>query len=128
MKDTLHEAVKLGLGVADLTREKVEQFVDRLEKEYPGEMRDGRKRVDDIMAEAHKQSKKLQERIDAAVAKAIKDQQLVKEKDLRELRKQLQAVMKTGKRIAKDAVKRKPAAPRKTAKAKKASKTARKKK
>ena len=105
MKDLLLDAFKLGLGAVDLTQSQAEKLVDKARKRYPQEFKDGRKMVDDFVAEAKKQTKKLRKDMEKELDQQMKKQTIVKEKDLKELHRHVKNAAKVTLRIASDATK-----------------------
>ncbi len=136
MRDILMETFKLGLGAMDLTREQAARLVGKIERAYPGEIKDGRKMVDDLVKQGKENAKRFDRRVRQHVDRAIKEQQLVEERDLKELAANVRELARTTGRIgtqagrntirlAKAATKRQPAkkAAKKSTKRKTAKKT-----
>lgn len=129
MREIIMDSFKLGLGAIDLTREQAEKLVKRLDAIYPDEIKDGRRMVDDLLKQAEKNSKKVQERIEKEVDRAIKAQKLVDEKDLKELAANVRDLAKTTSKLARKTAKKRKKAAKKAAKSpkKKSSKRSAKK-
>ena len=96
---------KLGLGAADLTREQAEKLVEKLQAEYKGEIADGRTMVDDLLKQAEENSQRFRARVKDEVDKAIKQQRLVDEQDLRELAANVEELARTTRKVAAQAAK-----------------------
>ncbi len=141
MKDVLMDMFKLGVGAADLTREQAEALVARLQERYKDEITDGRAMVDDLLKQAEENSQKFRARVKSEVDKAIQEQKLVDEQDLKELAANVEELARTtqkvavqaaknaakaAKQAAKEAMKQAKAAAKKPAKPKRAKKPAKK--
>lgn len=97
----LLEIFKLGLGAADLTREEAEWLVAKARERYGDEIGDGREMVEELLRHAEAKSQKLRQRIKAEVARAVKEQNLVEQKDVRALAANVKALAATTATISK---------------------------
>jgi polyhydroxyalkanoate synthesis regulator phasin len=120
MKDILMDTFKLGLGAMDMTREQAAKLVNKIEKKYPGEIKDGRKMIGDLVSQAEKNAKAFEKLVAAEVQKAVKQQKLVEEKDLKELASNVKELAKTTAKIGKQVGKKGAAAAKKGVKKAKA--------
>ena len=96
------DTFKLGLGAMDLTREEASKLVKKIEKKYPGEIRDGRAMVDNLVKQGKKNAIGFSKRIEKEVKTAIKKQKLVEEADLKELAANVRELAKTTAKIGKE--------------------------
>ncbi|MBR9693034.1 hypothetical protein GOV07_03845 [Candidatus Woesearchaeota archaeon] len=125
MKGILMDTFKLGLGAMDLTREEASKLVKKIQKKYPGEIKDGRKMVDNLVKQGKKNAVDFSKKVEKEVKTAIKKQKLVEEADLKELAANVRELAKTTAKIGKEVGKKGVAAAKKGAK--KARKAAKKK-
>lgn len=105
MRDIIMDSFKLGLGAIDLTREQAAKLVDRIEAMYPDEVKDGRRMVDDLVAAAEENAGRVRKRIEEEVAKAVKEQRLVPQEDLKELAANVKELAKSVAKVSKQAAK-----------------------
>ena len=71
MFDTFKKGLMTGLGVGLMTKGKIEEFARKVALEAKLSEMEGRKFVDDMIAESKKTQEKLEERIQGAVADAL---------------------------------------------------------
>lgn len=103
MRQILIDAMKLGIGTLDLTHEQVEKFVKKAQKQYGTEIKDGRKMVNELLAQANRNQQSVQQRIQREVKDSMHKQKLVHEDDLKAFQKQAKALATTSARMAKSA-------------------------
>ena len=80
--DALEKAAYTGLGLAALTKEKLDEAVDTLKKERGLTEEEGRRLAEEMKDGADAARKKLDERVEAAVEKAISRTALASRKDV----------------------------------------------
>jgi polyhydroxyalkanoate synthesis regulator phasin len=117
----MDDLFKLGLGAVDLAREHADAVVKKLERRHGKEMREGRKLLDDALKAGASKASSAHTKVKAAVKDAVHAQDLVEEKDIKELGV---AVERLGGVVAKIASGAAKAAVAKTKKAMKTAKTA----
>lgn len=83
--DALEKAAYTGLGLAAMTKEKLDEAVETLKKERGLTEEEGRRLAEEMKDGADAARRKLDERIEAAVRKALKGMKLAPLKDLEEL-------------------------------------------
>jgi polyhydroxyalkanoate synthesis regulator phasin len=130
MRELLLDTFKLGLGAMDMTREEAEKLVKKVQKKYPGEIKDGRKMINDLVAQGKKSKKSFESCVKKEVNKTIKEQKLVDESDLRELAANVKELAKNTAKIGSQVGKNAAAVAKQAVKehvAKKAAKSATKK-
>ena len=83
--DALEKAAYTGLGLAAMTKDKLDEAVETLKKERGLTEEEGRRLAEEMKDGAEAARRKLDERVDAAVQKALKGMKLAPLKDLEEL-------------------------------------------
>lgn len=71
MFDILKKTLLFGAGLASLTREKVEKFVEEMVKKGEISEKEGRELVDDLIARSKKARQEFEEGVNKAVAKTL---------------------------------------------------------
>lgn len=71
MFDILKKTMLFGAGLASMTREKMEKFVDEMVKRGEISEKEGRELVDDLIARSKKVRQDFEESVTRAVAKAL---------------------------------------------------------
>ena len=90
--DALEKAAYTGLGLAALTKEKLDEAVDTLKRERGLTEEEGRKLASELKEEASTAKKKLDERVDAAVNKALGKMHIATRDDIAEILQRLDAL------------------------------------
>ena len=72
VKDVMKKTALIGLGIACITREKVEKFACELEKRGELSAKDKKKMLDKVMKQSRKHTAKLEKLMKSEVGKAIK--------------------------------------------------------
>lgn len=73
MNNTLRKALLFGIGVFHISREKVETFVQDLQKDGNLTPEEGKKVVDEVMKKAEAEGKKLTNEIDRVVREVLEE-------------------------------------------------------
>lgn len=89
MKKMIRKAMLFGMGVASLTREKIENFVKDLEKEGKITEKEGRQLVEDMIKEAEKRQKEISKSIKKQVQGIANKSPLATKDDIRSLEKKM---------------------------------------
>jgi len=84
--DALEKAAYTGLGLAALTKDKLDEAVDTLKKERGLTEEEGRRLAEEMKDGAEAARKKLDERVDEAVEKALAEMHLASRKELEALK------------------------------------------
>ncbi len=87
--DALVRAAYTGLGLAALTKEKLDEAVDTLKRERGLTEDEGRRLAEELKEGAETARRSLDERIDAAVEKAYKHLKLAKLEEVEALKKRV---------------------------------------
>ncbi len=94
MEKLITKAVQIGLGIADLTREEVEKFVDEFSKKNKSNTKEGRKLVDRLIKDGEAAKKKLEEKVEEKVKSALKKMPVATKADIERLEKKIDAFKK----------------------------------
>ena len=86
MIDLMKKSMLTGLGIASLTREKIEELSRELMQQGAATEQEGRKFVEEMMGYAEKTRGDMQKSVDSYVEKALEKFDLVRKKDLDELK------------------------------------------
>jgi polyhydroxyalkanoate synthesis regulator phasin len=82
-------AALIGMGAADLTREKAEQLAKDLEKRGHMSSKESKKMVSELMRESKKQGVKLQKLVEKEVQKTLKKVGVATRSDIVKLRREM---------------------------------------
>ena len=83
--DALEKAAYTGLGLAAMTREKLDEVVDTLKKERGLTEDEGRRLADELRSGAESAKKKIDERVQVAVDKAMAGSPFASKKEIQSL-------------------------------------------
>jgi polyhydroxyalkanoate synthesis regulator phasin len=72
MKEFMRKSVLLGVGLATLTREKIEEAVDQLIKKGEMTEKEGQETIDDLVKRSKSMSDELAEKVEKMVADTLK--------------------------------------------------------
>lgn len=89
MIDLIKKAMFTGIGVAALTKEKVEDVARDFVEQGKMSEQEGKKLVDEIMAKSRESQEELAQKIEASVAMAVEKLSLAKESDIAALQQQI---------------------------------------
>jgi len=84
--DALEKAAYTGLGLAALTKDKLDEAVETLKKERGLTEDEGRRLAEEMKDGAEAARKKLDERVDVAVEKALRSMKLAPLKEVEDLK------------------------------------------
>lgn len=86
------KAVLLGLGALELTREKVESFVDELVRRGEASAQEKAAVVDELLKAAEEEEKKAMEKISMALRSVLAELGLPTKEDLQEIKRRLERI------------------------------------
>ena len=92
MLEHSRKAILLGLGALELTREKVESFVDELVKRGEASAKEKAGLVDEFLKTAEKEEKKALEKISSALREVVSELELVTKEDLQAIERRLACI------------------------------------
>ncbi len=97
LKKIVQDGILLGLGLAVLTKEKVEETAMNIQKEYKLSPQEGKKFVQELLKKSEQASKKLETQIENKIKEFINKVPLATKKDLDQLEKKLSLKFKVKK-------------------------------
>ncbi len=89
MSDLFKKAMYMGVGLAELTREKLEEFSREMIEKGELSEKEGRSLVDEMLRKSEETRKSLEKKVDATVEKALARINIATRDDLKELEKKL---------------------------------------
>ena len=89
MLEHSRKAILLGLGALELTREKVESFVDELVKRGEASAKEKAGLIDELLKAAEKEEKKALEKISSALREVVSELGLATKEDLQAIERRL---------------------------------------
>ncbi len=89
MIDLLKKTILIGIGLASLTKEKMEELTDELVKKGEMSEKEGRELVDDLLNRSKEARKELDSRIEKIVADALDRFNVPNRKEIAELRQRI---------------------------------------
>ncbi len=92
MSEPTRKAILLGLGALELTREKVESFVDELVKRGEASAEEKPGLVDELVKAAEEEEKKAMEKISSALREVIPELGLATKEDLQAIERRLERI------------------------------------
>jgi len=94
MRDLLEKGIFLSLGLLALTREQATKVVDELIEKGKVAKEEKPKILEELLEKAENEKKVLETKIDAGLEKAIKKLNISTRKDLEEVNKKLDLILK----------------------------------
>lgn len=92
MLDLLKKTYLMGLGLASLTRERIEEFVEELVRRGEVAEKDRRQVLDDLIQRAREEQKRISETIREMVGKVIQEMGVPTRKEYEALLKRVEAL------------------------------------
>jgi polyhydroxyalkanoate synthesis regulator phasin len=89
MIDLLKKSILFGLGTYEVTREKVEEFVERMKTEEKITPEEGKKLVEDVMSDVEKEGKEYKERVREVVKDVLTELGVATKSDIESLKRSL---------------------------------------
>lgn len=93
-RNLFQEGLYVGLGLALRTKEKVEEFGNKITEEHNMNEEEGKKFVDDLMKESEETKTKLDEVIESRLDSYLKDANIPSKKDIDKLSKKIDELEK----------------------------------
>ncbi len=94
MQNLIRKGLLLGLGTAALTKEKAEKFVKEMTKDKKINSAEGKKFVNELLAQSKKQGQKLQTMVSKEVQRAMDKSGVATKKDLKALENKISNLTK----------------------------------
>jgi polyhydroxyalkanoate synthesis regulator phasin len=90
--DTLKKTLYAGVGMAFLTREKIEEMAKRLAEEAKLGESEGKKFIDEFLKKSEEAKTSLQRAVDAGVSSALERMNVARDRDLKALEARVKAL------------------------------------
>ena len=98
VRSLIRNGLLIGLGTAALTKEKAEKFVKDMTKDQKINSTEGKKLVNELLAQSKKQGQKLQAIVSKEVQRAMEKTGVATKKDLQALEKKIGTLNKKKKK------------------------------
>ncbi|MBA7584656.1 hypothetical protein ES708_26613 [subsurface metagenome] len=95
--DFIKKSMLIGVGLATLTREKVEQAIDELIRKGEMSEKEGKEAVDDLMEKSKEVKKELTEKVEKTVADTLKKLNIPTREEFSELKEKVERMVKSEK-------------------------------
>lgn len=89
MKNVLKKTLTLGLGLAVVTKEQVENLVDELVKKGEVSTAESKNLVSEILQKGHEQQQELNSKIRTQIKELLNDLHLASKEDLEDLKRRI---------------------------------------
>lgn len=93
-RDFFQEGLHIGLGLAMRTKEKIEEFANKVKEEYDMSEEEGKRFVDDLVKESEETKTRLDEIIEKRIQAYLNDLDVAKKSDLDKISKKLNDIEK----------------------------------
>lgn len=101
MIDLIKKAMLTGIGVASLTKEKIEEVANEFVEKGKMPEQEGKKFVQEMMQKSEESKEDLKKQLDQMLESALGKMQLVRVTDLEELKKEIVTLQKEVKELRK---------------------------
>lgn len=92
MLEEIKKGLMTGIGAVLLTKEKIEESVDKLVKESKLKEEDARKLIDELAGSGEKQATKIEKDMGDVFKKALSGMNVARKDELADLRRQIEAL------------------------------------
>lgn len=92
--DFIKKSMLIGVGLATLTREKVEQAIDELIKKGEMSEKEGKEAVDDLMEKSKEAKKELTGKVEKTVTNTLKKLNMPTREEFSELKEKVERMVK----------------------------------
>jgi len=90
--DTLKKTLYAGVGMAFLTRDKIEEMANKLAEEAKLGESEGKKFIDEILKKSEEAKSSFQRAVDSGVAAALERMNVARDRDLKALEARVKAL------------------------------------
>jgi|LZCG01.1.fsa_nt_gb polyhydroxyalkanoate synthesis regulator phasin len=90
MLDLVRKGVLTGIGLASLTKDKVEELAEKIIEETKLSEEEGRKLVEDLLKQSEEARKNLEEEVKKTVGEAVEKLDIPSRKDLEDLKARIE--------------------------------------
>jgi polyhydroxyalkanoate synthesis regulator phasin len=93
-RNIFQEGLYVGLGLANRTKKKIEEFGKKITEEYNMNEEEGKRFVDDLLKESQESENRLDELIEKRLEKYMKDANISTKEDINRLTKKIEELEK----------------------------------
>ncbi len=93
-RNIFQEGLYVGLGLANRTKKKIEEFGEKITKEYNMSEEEGKRFIDDLMKESEESDTRLDGLIEKRLENYMKDANIPTKKDIETLTKKIDQLEK----------------------------------
>jgi len=93
--DFVKKGMLIGIGLATLTREKIEQTIDELIKKGEMSEKEGKEALDDLVKKSKEVRKELTDKVEKTVADTLKKLNIPTRKEFSELEEKIEQLLKS---------------------------------
>jgi len=97
MTDLFEKGLYMGLGILTVTKEKAEKLIADLVEKGKLTQDESAKAIKDLLAKAEEEKNAFAQKVDGAIEAAIRKLNLVTQKDMQEINKKLDKILKNQK-------------------------------
>lgn len=101
MKDLLKKTILTGIGIASMTKDKIEDIATKIAEQSKLSKEEGEKFVKDILKESDNAKKNLETQVDKLVANTLKKLNIPKREDIENLEKRIKKLEDSTKKMKK---------------------------
>jgi polyhydroxyalkanoate synthesis regulator phasin len=94
MADLFEKGLYMGLGILTVTKEKAEKLIQDLVDKGKLTQDESAKAIKDLLAKAEEEKKAFGQKVDTALEGAVRKLNLVTQKDIQEINKKLDKILK----------------------------------
>ena len=97
MKDFIRKSMLVGMGLATVTREKIEQTIDELIKKGEMSEKEGKEAIDELVEKSKEVKKELTDKIENIVSDTLKKLNIPSREEFQELKDKVEGMDKSPK-------------------------------
>jgi len=97
MKDFIRKSMLVGMGLATVTREKIEQTIDELIKKGEISEKEGKEAIDELVEKSREVKKELTDKIENIVSDTLKKLNIPSREEFQELKDKVERMDKSPK-------------------------------
>ena len=97
MKDFIRKSMLVGMGLATVTREKIEQTIDELIKKGEMSEKEGKEAIDELVEKSKEMKKDLTEKVENMVSDTLKKLNIPSRDEFQELKDKVERMDKSPK-------------------------------
>ncbi|MCD5412945.1 phasin family protein [Dehalococcoidia bacterium] len=90
MLDLMKKGILIGIGVASLTKDRVEELVEKIAEESKLSEEEGRKLVKELLEKSEEARKEFQDQVEKSMQKALKTMNIPSREELQDLKARIE--------------------------------------